>query len=569
LRHVIVLLVTLSVHLRSDIRHLTEGRIILVNLHRSATFCTRRILLPALALLCLFGASTVLAATAYDAFEDGNRLFRDNLYWAALLRYQQASDAGMDTPLLHYNSGIAHYRAKQHIRARQSFTKALAAPGLRLVSQYNLGLNAYAAGDTEEALRWFRLSRDQDENPQISRLSRIAISRLQQTRQTTDPYLVKAKQEREKRHIADFFFNAATGFGTDSNPFRTPSQPYIDFSNPNLPLVTPVVQSGAYIPVSLTAKYSINNFEHESFFGAYRMAGRFYQDKELENADEYSHEFALGGEYRRKQGSRTREVYSAFTVAQHAETYFDPDDGTIRTSDGESIEDRMNYRRYGPELSFRQSHDHLSVGAFIKGQLWNYEETNGLVPEYDHEYVILGLNTQYKFAPTSLLRVRLEKYSRRFGDRPSYDLDGQPRQGNPNVSYDYLELGLLARQRLFERFWFDIYFDRTNRDDNYVGYNDYVRDTIGLSMRWTHSARFRVRLYGEYRLYDFPNAYAFHNPVAGPKTLETAEAKLTTTYEMTRHLDLIFEARYRDTASNDTRIAYDRNLYSLWVRWNQ
>ena len=156
MRHVIVLSVALSVPLRSDIGLLTEDRIILANLHRSATSCKRRILLPALALLCLFGASTVLAATAYDAFEDGNRLFRDDLYWAALLRYQQASDAGMDSPLLHYNTGIAHYRAKQHIRARQSFTKALAAPGLRVVSQYNLGLNAYASGDTAEALKWFR-----------------------------------------------------------------------------------------------------------------------------------------------------------------------------------------------------------------------------------------------------------------------------------------------------------------------------------------------------------------------------------------------------------------------------
>ncbi|MGB5628875.1 MAG: hypothetical protein WBM57_05885, partial [Woeseiaceae bacterium] len=60
------------------------------------------------------------AMTAEQYFADGNRLFRDDLYWAALLRYQQAADEGLDTPLLHYNTGIAHYRAGQHIRARVS-----------------------------------------------------------------------------------------------------------------------------------------------------------------------------------------------------------------------------------------------------------------------------------------------------------------------------------------------------------------------------------------------------------------------------------------------------------------
>ncbi len=57
------------------------------------------------------------AMTAEQYFADGNRLFRDDLYWAALLRYRQAADEGLSSPLLHYNMGIAHYRAGQHVRA--------------------------------------------------------------------------------------------------------------------------------------------------------------------------------------------------------------------------------------------------------------------------------------------------------------------------------------------------------------------------------------------------------------------------------------------------------------------
>ena len=132
-----------------------------------------------LVLVCLLPATSVMAATASELFADGNRLFRDDLYWAALLRYREAAEAGMDTPLLHYNIGIAHYRARQHIRARDSFTKALASSNLKVITQYNLGLNAYAANNVDEALTWFRQARDQDENAEIQKLARIALGRIQ------------------------------------------------------------------------------------------------------------------------------------------------------------------------------------------------------------------------------------------------------------------------------------------------------------------------------------------------------------------------------------------------------
>ena len=115
---------------------------------------------------------------------------------------------------------------------------------------------------------------------------------------------------------------------------------------------TPEVKSGAFIPVNLGAKYLINSLEFEGFYVAYRLGGRYYQDEELENANEYHHEASFGSEYKRKEGERERTVYSAFKVAQHDETYYDPDDGGSRNVDGVDIDDRMNYLRYGPELAF-------------------------------------------------------------------------------------------------------------------------------------------------------------------------------------------------------------------------
>ncbi|NQV87004.1 MAG: tetratricopeptide repeat protein [Woeseiaceae bacterium] len=80
------------------------------------------------AITCLSPTQTALALSAEQNFAEGNRLFREDLYWAALLRYRQAADAGLDTPLLHYNMGNAHYRAGQHDRARTAFEQALVDP---------------------------------------------------------------------------------------------------------------------------------------------------------------------------------------------------------------------------------------------------------------------------------------------------------------------------------------------------------------------------------------------------------------------------------------------------------
>ena len=508
--------------------------------------------------------------TADEAFADGNRLFRDDLYWAALLRYRQAGEAGMVSPLLDYNMGVAHYRAGQHIRARQSLLRAADAPDLRVLAHYNLGLNAYAAGDVDDALGWFRRARDQEQDPRIRKLAIAAIARLQRQRRAEDPMLVRVEKRREERErkITNFTWGARVGFGTDDNVFRTPSQDYVDFADPNLPLVTPETVSGAYMPVDLQLRYQLNTLRFESFYWGYRLQGRYYQDQNLDNANEYSHEARFGSDFRRKNGTRERRVHSAFTIAQHDETYFDPDDGTARSVNDEVIDDRLNYVRYGPQIVFRQRYDRLSFGLHFKGQLWNYERTE-VVPEYDHEYFAYGGNVQLKFSSRSLLRFSLDASSRRWGDRPSFDLDGQQLVTNPALRYDYVEAGLTARQRLRDSMWFGFAYRRTERSDRYLGYNDYSRDQFGVEFNWRLSSRLRFEFAGYYRNYDYPNAYAFNNPVAGRKTLEAVRGDLELSYRMTRRLRLVLDAEVRESTSTDTRIGYDRTLLSLGVTWQQ
>ena len=333
------------------------------------------------------------ATTAQQYFDEGNRLYRDNLYWAALLRYRQAAEQGLDTAVLHYNTGVAHYRAGQHVRARQSFDKALREPALLAATQYNIGLNAYALGDSADALQWFHRVRVSGGNEKFTALAAVAIARIERDSAVSSEPVTGDVPADTDRPFANLELRARLGFGTNDNVFRTPDQNYVDFSSPGSPLVTPQPLSGTYIPLSLSARYVVNSLPFEGFYGAYRLAGRVHDDETLNNADEYMHELSFGNDYYRKEELRAREVKSAFTIAQHDEIYYDRDSGDPRTLSGADLSDRMNYVRYGPQLSLRQSHRRLSFGAKFKGQLWNYEATDAL-PEYDHEYFFLHLFAQ-------------------------------------------------------------------------------------------------------------------------------------------------------------------------------
>jgi hypothetical protein len=530
----------------------------------------RTITIVLLAMLAALQAAPARAMTADEYFADGNRLARDDLYWAALLRYSQAGEQGLDTPLLHYNTGITHYKAGQHIRARESLLKARTDPSLRLVAQYNLGLNAWALGETEEALRWFRLVRDQSSNPKLQKFAVVAIARIRVASEVPTEYQVIVEEREEKREFSDLRLRARLGFGSDSNIFRSPDQPYVDLADPNLPLIVPEVQSGTYVPLNLSAQYMLNILPFEGFYGAYRLTGRYYTDELYENGNEYLHQVSFGSEFEREyeDKNRTRYVHSEFAIAQNDEVYYDPDDGLPYDIGGEIVDDRLNYLRYGPELTARQSGERLSFGINFKAQLWNYEDTE-VLPEYDHEYFRGQLYGQYKFTRTSLLRVTTTYYSRRFGDRLSYDLDGVQRVGNPNIRYDYLALGLRARQRITNSMWFGFNVERTERTDQYVGYNDYTRDSFGFEFHWTPGYRFDFEIDADYYLYDYPNAFAFHEQAAGPKTQESLDVRVEASYRFTRNLSLVAEAVHREVVSNDIRIQYDRTQYLIGVRWEQ
>lgn len=525
----------------------------------------------ALVILCaVLAAPGARADDGAGQFADGNRLYHDDLYWAALLRYRQATDAGFDSPLLHYNSGVAHYRAGQYARARESFLKAFAEPRLAHRIHYNLGLTELAAGNTDDAVTWFQRAGAQQDEPVLASLADAAVASIaSNARQADSDGLASAPVRRAtERPFGDLQLRVALSVGSDDNVFRTPAEAYDDLSQPGAPLVNPVVQSGVFYPVDINAKYSVNSFEHESFFGSYRMSGRYYQDESLENANEYAHQLAFGTEYERQADTRERKIYSAFTISSHDGSWYDRDDGTEREFNNENVGNRLSYVRYGPEIWMRQSYSRLSFNVHAKGQIWNYDDPEEL-PEYDHEYLQIGASVQYRFTSTSLLRLKADAWQRRFGERPSFNLDGQQPIDNPPTRYDYVQLGATARQRITSLMWFGINYACTERRDRHSGYYDYFRDDYGVDFSFRVSDRFIVRADANYGIYSYLNAFAYNTAAGGRQTLEKADARLLATWRFNPNLSLVAEFEHRDIVSNDQRIAYTRNQVMLGLHWRQ
>lgn len=522
----------------------------------------------ALAIAFLAVARPGWAATASELFAEGNRLFREDLYHAALLRYEEAAAAGMDTPLLHYNIGVASFKSELHTRARDAFVRASAYAPLTAISHYNLGLNARAIGSYDEARDWFLQAANQQQRPDIAELAARAGRETVVAHEESEPAATRRVVLAREKRVTNFDFSILAGAGVDDNVFRTPSEPYTDLADPANPVVTPEIRSGMYIPVDLFASYQVNARENEGFFGSYRFAGRFYQDKDLNNADEHLQEVAFGSEFSKRVENRATRVYSAFKIAQHDENYYDPDNGLDRVIDGVDISEQFRYLRYGPELWALRTLGRYTFGFRAEGQLFNYEEVVA-VPEYDHEYWLIGLDSQVRLSPTSLLRIGADYRTRRFGDRPSYELDGTQPPGSPPVRYDYLEFSIEARQRITGAMWFAIGYSRLDREDRHVGYNSYARDEYALQFHLMAANRFSLDFAGRYYNYNYDNAFAFHDPAAGRKTLERVVGSVTAAYRISETLEIVAQYLSQDTDSNDSRIGYTRGQAMLSVRWSQ
>lgn len=154
-------------------------------------------------LLC---ATAAAAAGGSDAFRAGVEASRAGDYREAVQHFEAARRAGLDTPALHFNLGVALYRMGAIERARSSFLRAYRKPELAAPAAYNLGRIARETGETTAALRWFTRT--------------VELAR-------TDAVRVRAQRTLtalERAPAPDSLVFASAGMGYDSNVELAPDE---------------------------------------------------------------------------------------------------------------------------------------------------------------------------------------------------------------------------------------------------------------------------------------------------------------------------------------------------------
>lgn len=114
---------------------------------------------------------------AQDPFDVGVELTQAGRFEEALEQFGQSRALGDDSGRLQFNIGVVHYRLQQLDAAREAFALAAEDPETAELARYNLGLVAMAAGDSEDAVFWFRRTAAEAHQSELRALARAALER--------------------------------------------------------------------------------------------------------------------------------------------------------------------------------------------------------------------------------------------------------------------------------------------------------------------------------------------------------------------------------------------------------
>ena len=422
----------------------------------------KRAILGAVAALAIVPGAGLAQGDPDSLFRQGNTAFRAGDHDKALSKYRAARASGMDSALLYYNTGVAHYRTGNYLQAEISLRKATRSPKLAAVSYYNLGLTSKAMGDTERARRWFERAWGASERqPKVRELSTKALARM--NRRTGDAAIVRAPSGDE----ALFRFTAVARVGYDDNVYRSPSTSYVDLSDPAQPVVDPMVQSGVFLPINLKAEYAFDADSRTQLSFAYLFDGDYYPDSTLENANEFSQRLRFKGRtlLGAPRGRRWKAFSTKFEMRRQDDTNFDPDDGIQRDVDGEDLSDRFSYTSAALDTIFEHRLGKVGWGLLAGAELRDYESVEN-VSAYDHKFFLGGTFVRFPVLPRTIMKLGYDYYIRDYAERLTRDLNGNLVVGNPELEYRYQSMEATLTHRMSRMFSVLLSYRYLRRDES-------------------------------------------------------------------------------------------------------
>ena len=524
-------------------------------------------------LFLLLAGPLAQAATGTDLYRQAQSAFRGSDYAEAARLFMAADKAGHDDPVNFYNAGVAYFRLGEFDRAEAAFATAAAYDRLAPMAYYNLGLIARREDDYRNAEGWFRqAARHPGASTRLKQLSRQASDSLPTVKRTRPTVY---NQDPEAR-LTDFLrFSFDTGYGTDSNVFRTPKASYVDLSQSGAPTVDPIVQSGSFVPLDADLEFRWAPYEHGHFSVRYDFDGKVYTAEEQENANAFRNRFSFGGRVHIPKEKGYQYFRSFFAITRYDENYYDRTDGSEVFIGTTNIGDRFRRTKFGPHLYYHRERGRFGYGFSAEAFLNKYDnkfedepEPRGSLDYLDltHEQYELGAHVSFDLLRHTRLRVAYDRFRRDYTRRLAKAADGVRYSNNDTLQYDYQHMGAKITQDLGRNVDLSLAYQYSQRVDNFEGYDDYDRHS-GLASINFHTRRLGAEAGIVYRTYDFPNGFAFDNPLAGEKTLDRMFAYFEASYRIRQRYHIMASAELDAVDATDPRSAYDRNQLSIGLLW--
>jgi hypothetical protein len=357
-----------------------------------------------------------------------------------------------------------------------------------------------------------------------------------------------------------------TGYGTDSNPNRAPSEPYVDLAAPGTPTVVPEAVSSSYSPLQATVQYTLHDERgNTDFVFGYDIDADYYS--EFYANDESSQRVRVGANVLLGDtGTRRRFLETQLFTVKHTQRNYDPDNGVDRTLGDEEIWQQYNYSAAGLQADFQHTLGKWGWGFSTLLEHRTYD-TVPLIASYDTDLYLFKLRASYAFSDRTSMRAALHSYRREATERQSRDIDGTLLSTYPPLDYSYQGVELGVTQRVLRWMSLDFSYMRLDRTDAFQGYMNYTQDIIGARVVMRPSKRWTISAGLTQRSYDYQNAYAFNDPAAGAKTLDDSIADLSVNFDVLKSLSVSVDLASTDVTSSDPRAAYTRQRSLVGAVW--
>ena len=369
----------------------------------------------------------------------------------------------------------------------------------------------------------------------------------------------------------DVRWSIATGLGYDSNVYRAPRAPYIDYaalligSNPT---VTPQKKSGFFVPFALKAETAKHSSQDTRLTGSATATGSFYTQAELRNANDYNVRLQAGPEFiLARAGKSENTLYIGGLLGKHKQVYVDHDSGLGKTTtlSRTDISNRYNYMSMGGEAKYKHRTGKIDFG-FI-GQYVNYDYEDPLVvSQQDHTYYRLGGDISLPIVSQVKLDLSLDHSVRDYSKRHSHDALGVYKSAYPLLRYTYNAVGVTLRDRISPAWLLYLDYDLSRRTDAYVGYNDYRESRYGARILF-EQGRFKSRLALHHWGRDYPNGFAFDVAGQGAKTYSGNDLKLKAEWEQSKTISYWTDLVYKAQRTTDLRYDFVGSQIMAGISW--